>query len=243
MNKPLCVIVGAGEGLGKSLAEKFAREGCNLALISRTETGSHAAMEAARAANVDVAVKHYAADAMAPEILEDALGRAQEELGPADILIYNVRNRFTACAPLDLSYADLMDEFRLEVIGALAAAKAVIPAMQRRGSGTLLYSSATAAFRGSARYPHYAIGKFGLRALTQSLAKAHSADGIHVAHVRLDCDLDVPIMQALYGDQYDPDALADPADVAETYWWLTQQPKGAWSNEVDLRPLTERWTF
>ena len=243
MNNPLCVIVGAGEGLGKSLATKFAREGLDLALISRTEAGSRAAMEAATAANGNVAVKHYAADVMAPESLEEALGRASEDLGPVDVMIYNVRNRFTACAPLDLSYDDLMDEFRLEVIGALAAAKAVIPTMQRRGSGTLLYSSATAAFRGSATYPHYAIGKFGLRALSQSLAKAHAADGIHVAHVRLDCDLDVPIMQALYGEKYDPDALADPADVAETYWWLTQQPKGAWSNEVDLRPHTERWTF
>ena len=64
-----------------------------------------------------------------------------------------------------------------------------------------------------------------------------------MVHVRLDCDLDVPIMQELYGDRYDPQILASPDDVAETYWWLHKQPKGAWSNEVDLRPHTETWTF
>lgn len=213
-----------------------------MALVSRTEEGSEAAAEAARAANGDVRSVFFCADSTQPETIESAFGEIVRELGPVDILIYNARGTFPACEPLDMTYDAMDDVFRVEVMGAFAAAKSVIPAMRERGKGTLLFSSATAALRGSARYPLYAIGKFGLRALTQSLAKAYAKDGLHVAHIRLDCDLDVPIMRELYGDRYDPEALASPNDVAETYWWVHKQPKGAWSNEVELRPHTETWT-
>ena len=106
-----------------------------------------------------------------------------------------------------------------------------------------MFSSATAALRGSAAFPLYAIGKFGLRALAQSLAKAHAGDGIHVVHMRLDCDLDVPVMRDLYGDDNDQAGLADPDAVADTYWWVHRQPPAAWSNEVELRPFSETWTI
>ncbi len=243
MSRPICAIVGAGEGLGQALAAKFSAEGCDMALVSRTEEGSDTALKAARAANRDARTMFVCADATQPETVERAFDDIVRELGSVDILIYNARGTFPACEPLDMAYDAMNDVFRVEVMGAFAAAKSVIPAMRKRGKGTLLFSSATAALRGSARYPLYAIGKFGLRALTQSLAKAYAEDGVHVAHVRLDCDLDVPIMRELYGDRYDPEALASPDDVAETYWWVHKQPKGAWSNEVDLRPYTETWTY
>ena len=96
----------------------------------------------------------------------------------------------------------------------------------------------------SAVTPLYAIGKFGLRALSQCLAKAYAKDGVHVVHVRLDCDtLDVPLMRELYGDDYNSETLADPDAVAEAYWWAHRQPKSAWSNEIELRPHTESWTI
>jgi len=142
-----------------------------------------------------------------------------------------------------MTYAALEENYRVEVVGAFAAAKSVLPAMRARGRGSLFFSSATAAFRGSATYPLYAIGKFGLRALSQSLGKAYSRDGVHIVHVRLDCDLDVPVMRDLYGDRYAPGILADPEDVAQTYWLTYQQPRSAWSNEIEIRPHTETWTF
>ncbi|MEM7179203.1 MAG: SDR family NAD(P)-dependent oxidoreductase, partial [Pseudomonadota bacterium] len=201
------------------------------------------AIEAARAARPDARIRHTAADAREPEGLEAALGTVAAEMGEIDVLIYNVRGAFTPSAPLDLSYDALEQTLRLEVIGAFAAAKAVLPAMRARGTGMIFFSSATAAFRGSARFAHYAVGKFALRGLSQSLAKAYGPEGVHVAHMRLDCDLDVPVMRALYGDACDRAKLAQPADVAQTYWLTYQQPKGAWSNEVEIRPATETWTY
>ena len=115
--------------------------------------------------------------------------------------------------------------------------------MRQREASSILFSSATAAFRGSADYPLYNIGKFGLRALSQSLTKAYAKDGVHIVHIRLDCNLDVPIMRKLYGDQSDPSILAKPDAVAESYWWVHCQPRSAWSNELELRPHTENWTY
>ncbi|MEM7060917.1 MAG: SDR family NAD(P)-dependent oxidoreductase [Pseudomonadota bacterium] len=238
-----CAIVGSGEGLGAALAAKFAGEGCNLALISRSEAGSAAAVAAAKAAAPKADVRSYRADATQPETIEHALSQAQGEIGEIDILIYNVRGTFIRVAPLDMSYDALTEIFQTEVVGAFAAAKAVLPGMRARGRGTIFFSSATAAFRGSAIYPLYTIGKFGLRALSQNLTKAYAADGVHVVHVRLDCDLDVPVMKDLYGDAYDPEALAKPDDIAEAYWLTHLQPRSAWSNEVELRPHTEKWTY
>ena len=109
--------------------------------------------------------------------------------------------------------------------------------------GSVFLSSATAAFRGSGTLPLYAIGKFGLRALSQSLTRAYAKHRVHIVHVRLDSDLDVPVTRAAYGERYDPENLASPDDVAQSYWLAHLQPKSAWSNEIELRPCTEVWTF
>jgi NAD(P)-dependent dehydrogenase (short-subunit alcohol dehydrogenase family) len=235
--------VGAGEGLGRSLAAAFARRGCNIALVSRSEAGSRSALEAAHTANPEAKVSFYAADAMQPEVLQQTCERIQGEMGSADVLIYNARGGYDPRAPLEMTYTELEQTYRLEVIGAFAAAKAVMPAMIERGRGTVLFSSATAAFRGSADNPLYAIGKFGLRALAQSLAKAYAKNGVHVAHVRLDCSLDVPVVRKAFGENIDKELLANTDDVAASYVWLHEQPKSAWSNEVELRPYTEKWTY
>jgi NAD(P)-dependent dehydrogenase (short-subunit alcohol dehydrogenase family) len=242
MTRPLCAIVGAGEGLGRALAAKFASREFDIALISRSKANSFAAIQAA-AANARAAnARFFPADANRPETLEAAIATIHREMGEIDLLIYNVRGAFTACDPLDMSYAALEEVYRLEVIGAFAAAKSVLPGMIARSRGSVFFSSATAAFRGSSTHPLYAIGKFGLRALSQSLSKAYAKDGVHIVHLRLDCDLDVPIMREIYGERYDPGKLANPDDVAETYWLTYQQPKSAWSNEVEIRPHTEAWT-
>ena len=241
MSQPVCAIIGAGEGLGRALAAKFASQEFDIALISRSEAGSAAAIEAAT--GITANVRFFSADATQPDTIETALAKVADELDEIDVLIYNARGEFTACEPLDMTYAALEDTYRVEVVGAFAAAKTVLPAMIKRSRGSIFFSSATAAYRGSRTHPLYAIGKFGLRALSQSLTKAYAKDGVHIVHVRLDCDLDVPHMREAYGDKYDPATLASPSDVAESYWLAHLQPQSAWSNEIELRPYTEVWTY
>jgi len=239
----VCAIIGAGEGLGSALAARFAVGSYDLALVSRSRAGSAAASAAVSATSETASAYYFQADANEPETIEQALAAVAREMGAIEVLIYNVRDQFIACEPLQMTYEQLETSFRLEVMGALAAVKSVVPAMRREGSGSVFFTSATAAYRGSATHPAYAIGKFGLRALSQSFAKAYSRDGVHFVHVRLDCDLDVPMMRKLYGENYDSEKLANVADVAETYWHTHLQPRSAWSNEIELRPYNETWTY
>jgi len=243
MPNSVCAIIGAGEGLGQSLAAAFAAKGHAIALLSRSENGSAAAMASAKRANAGVDVRFFAADATKPETIESGLAEARSALGDVSVLIYNARGGPNWKPPLAVEYDDLREIYEVEVVGAFAAAKAVIPTMIEKGSGNVMFSSATAAFRGSASNPLYAIGKFGLRALSQSLAKAYAKQGLHVTHVRLDCALDVPIVRKLMGDRFDEKLTSSTDDVAQTYVWITEQPRSAWSNEVELRPYTEDWTF
>jgi NAD(P)-dependent dehydrogenase (short-subunit alcohol dehydrogenase family) len=243
MDHKVCAIVGAGEGLGQSLAAAFATKGFDVVLMSRSEEGSAAAVAAARRANPRIDVRFVAVDAAKPQTVEEGVARVVRETGGVEVLLYNVRGDLRLKPPLAIEYSELREILEIEVVGALAAAKAAMPAMIERGRGTVIFSSATAAFRGSAGNPLYAIGKFGLRALAQSLAKAYAKAGVHVAHIRLDCALDVPVVRKLMGAKFDPLRAASTDDVARTYVWVCEQPKSAWSNEVELRPFTEDWTF
>lgn len=243
MSRQVCAIIGAGDGLGQSLARKFAANGFDIALLSRSETGSAAAHAAASEAAPDAAVAFYQVDAMQPETVEQGLQAAASAIGPIDVLIYNVRGGMNAKPPLEMTYTEMRDIYEIEVVGAYAAARAVMPAMIERRAGTVIYSSATAALRGSGTNPLYAIGKFGLRALAQSLAKAYARNGVHVVHVRLDCALDVPLVRQYYGDKIKPEQMSNTDDVAESYLWVHRQPRSAWSNEIEIRPYTEEWTF
>ena len=122
----ICAIVGAGEGLGAAIAARFSREGFDLALVSRTETGSAVARDAALVARPSAAVNFHPGDATDPVSIAQALTAQADRMGPIDALVYNVRGAFTQCDPLDMTADALETVFRQEVVGAFAAAKAVL---------------------------------------------------------------------------------------------------------------------
>lgn len=165
MSRPICAVVGGGEGLGQALAGKFSSKGFDIALVSRSQKGSDAAAKAASEACAKANVKFFSADVTEPQSVERAFSDIADDMGAVDVLLYSVRGEFTACEPLEMTYAALEEIYRLEVVGAFAAAKSVLPSMRMRGQGSVFFSSATAAFRGSKSHPLYAIGKFGLRAV------------------------------------------------------------------------------
>jgi NAD(P)-dependent dehydrogenase (short-subunit alcohol dehydrogenase family) len=122
--------------------------------------------------------------------------------------------------------------------GAFYAAQQVLPAMVEVGRGTVLLTGATASLRGSARFSALAVGKFGLRALAQSMAREFGPQGIHVAHVIIDGQINTPRMREMSPDREEHTMLS-PEAIAETYWQLHAQDHTAWSLELDLRPAVE----
>lgn len=236
-SQPCTVVVGAGPGLGAALAERFAREGHAVALLARSAGHREAIIERIHAGGGRA--QGYDCDVREPPSVATAFAHVRATLGDPDVLIYNA-GLFAVGGLLELSPADFENAWRVNCFGGFLAAREVAPAMLERGRGTLLFTGATAALRGGARFAGLAVGKFGLRALSQSLAREFGPGGIHVAHVVIDGQIDAPAARARSPERR-ADSFLAPAAIADVYWQLHAQPRSAWTLEQDLRPSVERF--
>jgi NAD(P)-dependent dehydrogenase (short-subunit alcohol dehydrogenase family) len=233
MTQPVCVIVGAGPGNGAAFARRFARAGHRVALLARDPAGlAHLTAELPGA-------RGYACDAMQPAEVEDAFTRIRTDLGPVGVLIYNASTR-------DFGNLDHTDPatferaWRVNALGCLLAARQVVADMRRAGAGSIVVIGATASLKGAAGFVAFGSAKAAQRSLAQSLARQLGPEGIHVAHVVIDAVVDMPASRAMLPDRPD-DFFAQPADIADSVYFLTQQPRSAWTFELDLRPFAETW--
>jgi NAD(P)-dependent dehydrogenase (short-subunit alcohol dehydrogenase family) len=177
------------------------------------------------------------ADATDPTSVAAAFDEVRSNLGAPEVFVYNA-GAFQMGGILDLSPEKFDECFKANCAGAFYAAQQVLPAMVEAGRGTVLLTGATAALRGGARFSALAVGKFGLRALAQSMAREFGPQGIHVAHVVVDGQIDTPRVREMSPDREDHTMLS-PDAIAETYWQLHSQHRTAWTLELDLRPAVE----
>lgn len=236
-NKKVVAILGVGPGLGASLAYRFAREGYSIGLMSRSED-KLAPVEkkindgGGRAVSVST-------DATDPTSVAAGISHIRETLGAPDVFIYNA-GAFRRGGILDLEAADFDFCWKANCYGAFLGAQQVLPDMIEAGRGTLLLTGATASTRGSANFSALAVGKFGLRALAQSMAREFGPQGIHVAHVIIDGQILSDRAREWFPDR-DPDTFLHPDSIANVYWQLHAQDKTAWTLETDLRPSVEKF--
>jgi NAD(P)-dependent dehydrogenase (short-subunit alcohol dehydrogenase family) len=177
------------------------------------------------------------ADATDAASVASSFDRVREELGEPEVFVYNA-GAFQMGGILELSPEQFDDCFRANCSGAFYGARQVLPAMVERERGTIILTGATAALRGSARFAALATGKFGLRALAQSMAREFGPQGIHVAHVVIDGQINTPRLRETQPDREESTTLS-PESIAETYWQLHAQDPTAWTLELDLRPAPE----
>jgi NAD(P)-dependent dehydrogenase (short-subunit alcohol dehydrogenase family) len=233
----VAAVLGVGPGLGSAVARRFAREGFSVALMARREesvSGVRREIEEGGGKALPVST-----DATDPASVAAAFGRVRGELGDPGVFVYNA-GAFQVGGILDLSPEKFDECFRTNCAGAFYAARHVLPAMVEGGGGTVLLTGATAALRGGARFSALAVGKFGLRALAQSMAREFGPQGVHVAHIVIDGQINTPGMREVSGGREDHTMLS-PDAIAETYWHLHAQHPTAWTLELDLRPSVERF--
>lgn len=233
----VAVVVGVGPGLGRALAVRFARGGLRVALVARQEASLvETQREIDRAGR---SARTFLADAADEANVRTAFEQIHAELGPTEVLLYNA-GAYEIGGILELSAATVERVWRTSCLGGFFAAQAVVPGMLAQQRGTVIFSGATASLRGSARFAATAIGKVGLRALAQSMARELGPQGIHVAHVVIDGQIDSPRVRARFPDR-EPKTFLDPAAIAEAYWSLYAQDASAWTHEIDLRPSVEKF--
>lgn len=233
MSKPVCAIVGVGEGNGAALARAFDRAGMAVALLARrTEFTSDLAQQLSDA-------KPYACDVSDASSIAGAFEAIRSEMGDPMTLVYNAGSGVWGDIQT-ITLDDFESAWRVNAYGAVSASREVIPAMTAAGSGAILFIGATASRRGGPKTAAFAPAKAAQRSLAESMARSLWPKGIHVALIVIDAVVDLPRTRRSMPDKPESFFLK-PDDMAATAVWLVQQPRSAWTFEVDVRPFGENW--
>ena len=231
--RPLLLVTGIAEGLGAATARTFAQAGYDVAGVARSD---RAVPTVARAVTEHGGLyTHVTCDLARPAELAAALG---PQAGRVTAFVHNA-----AClliSPFDeITVGDFEQVWRVNCLAAVAAAQLVLPGMVARKSGTVIFAGATAGRRGNAKFAAFASSKFAVRGLAQALAREYGPRGVHVAHVVLDGLIDEAQTDQRFGPASSPRMDADA--IARAYLQLAQQHPSAWTQELDLRPYSERF--
>jgi short-subunit dehydrogenase len=224
------VVVGMGPGLGEATAAVWARKSMPVAIVSRSK---HALEHQARnlSAVTGGRVQAYAADATDERAVTRMIAEVESELGPISLLVYAVQNSARGSV-LTTEVSAFEDCWRDNCLGAFIVAREAARRMTTRGAGTIVLCGATSGTIGRKGYVNFAIGKFGLRALAQVMARELGPQGVHVVHVVIDADITET-------NEDDGEPHTRPEDLAELFWLLHEQPKSCWTSELDVRPSNE----
>ncbi|MFO0549374.1 MAG: SDR family NAD(P)-dependent oxidoreductase [Polyangiaceae bacterium] len=232
MGKPVAVVVGVGPGIGGALVETLAARGYAVAALSRS-TGF-----AGQLASRVPGMKAIACDVTDLASLESAFGEVVSILGPVDVLCYNAGSGSFGGVD-ETALEDLEAAWRVNTWGLFASVKLCVGHMRKKG-GSIIVTGATASLRGGPRTAAFAQAKAAQRSLAQSLAKQLGPQGIHVGLVIVDGVVDIPRTRALLADK-PAEFFISPTDVARSVVHLIEQPRSAWTFELDLRPHVEKW--
>ncbi|KAL2438283.1 hypothetical protein ABEF95_005867 [Exophiala dermatitidis] len=242
--KAWAVVAGVGPGTGASVARRFAQK-YSVALLARNPANYDSVVAEINAAGGKAI--GISTDVSDGKSVKNAFEQLKKELGGATLAaaIYNVGGGFIRKPFLELTEEEFEVGWAANGRGAFHFSQAALPLLLERVNAspeyppTLIFTSATAAMKGSAHCASFATGKFALRALAQSLAREFGPKGIHVAHAIIDGVIDIERTKAYKFDN--PDAKIKPEAIADAYWYLHTQPRTCFTNELDIRPYIEKW--
>jgi NAD(P)-dependent dehydrogenase (short-subunit alcohol dehydrogenase family) len=224
------LIIGSGSGLSASLARLLAEQGLKVGLAARNPQKLASLAAETRA-------KTFSCDASDPAQVEALFAEVDKALGVPDVVIYNASGRLRG--PLvDLDPEDVAEAIAVTAYGGFLVGQQAARRMVKQGSGAILFTGATASIKGYPLSAPFAMGKFALRGLAQSMARELGPQGIHVAHFVIDGAIRNP-GRTEPADK--PDSMLDPDAIARSYLDILMQPRSAWSWELEVRPWVEKF--
>lgn len=250
MSKPVCLVMGAGAGIGGTVARRFAQEGYHAVLCRRSDKEGLDNLVQGIEREGGTA-SGYLLNAIEPDVIEERIAAVEAELGPIEVVLFNLGAQIGDRSLRDTSYKAFEMGWRMATFGLFRVASAVCPLMEERGKGTILVTSATAAVRGNAGQHSHAAAMGGRRMLCQTLNAEFSPKGIHVAHIIIDGAVDAPdTLGKMLGPEgfkqlreargMEHDGLLLPSKIADTYFHIAQQHRSAWTHEIDMRSFSDR---
>lgn len=241
MTQPAILVVGAGDATGGAVARRFAREGYAACVTRRSADKLAPLVERIRA---DGGQAHaFGSDARKEDEMVALVAGIERDIGPIEVAVFNiganVRHGIT-----DTSARVYFKVWEMACFAGFLMGREVAKAMLPRGRGTIIFTGATASLRGREGFAAFAGAKHALRALAQSMARELWPKGIHVAHPVIDGAIDTEFICSNFPERHALKAqqgILDPEHIAEAYWRIHDQPRDAWSHEVELRPWLEPW--
>src|SRR4030095_8123822 len=247
---PVCLVMGAGAGIGGTVGRRFAKEGYHAVLCRRRDLeGLNKLGDAIQSDGGSATGLRL--NAVEPNTIEERVAAIEADIGPIEVVVYNLGAQIGDRGLKDTSLKAFETGWRMGTFGPFRLASAVCPAMQSRGKGTILVTSSTAAMRGNGGQHSHAAAMGGRSMLCQSLNAEFASKGIHVVHIVIDGAVDAPdtLGKMLGSERFqalretrgkEHDGLMLPTHIAETYVHLAKQHRSTWTHEIDLRAFSDR---
>lgn len=236
-------VIGAGDYIGAEIAKKFAAEGFTVFAGRRNAEKLSPLVQAIEGAGGSVVARGL--DARKEEEVVSFLGDADKH-APLEVCIFNIGANVNFPI-VDTTERVFRKVWEMACYSGFLAGREAARLMLQRGGGNIFFTGATASLRGGIGYAAFASAKFGLRAVSQAMARELGPQNIHVAHLIIDAGVDTAWVRERRAARLgadapiDPNVLMPPASVADAYWHLYTQPRSAWSSELEIRPFGEKW--
>lgn len=244
----VALIIGVGPGLGSALVRKLRQASFVVAGCSRSAASKARSAPGGGEFGSDAGVKLFDVDAADESKVSELVRTVEADIGPISLAVFNVggSGSFNDRKPvIETDLASMEANWRTIAVGGFSCLKHVGAAMAARGSGSIIITGATASMRGSALFARLAGPKAALRAISQSAARELAPRGVHIVHVVVDGVINVPGLFDSWPAARElaatPGTLLEPDDMAQTYLWLHEQPRSAWTFELELRPMREKY--
>ena len=241
--KGVCLVVGVGDGLGSAIARAFASDG-HIVCMTRRARNLDALQALADEIKAEGGTAHaYGVDARLEEEMVALFDTIERDVGPLEVVVFNIgaNVRFGIRETTARVFTKVWE---MACFAGFLAGREAARVMVPRGRGSILFTGATASVRGRDGFAAFAAAKHGLRAVAQSMARELGPQGIHVAHVVIDGAVDGVFIRSNRDNVDDllaDDAILRPRDIAQAFVGLHNQPRSAWTHELDLRPWRETW--